>query len=77
MSAARSFVDVPVITADDPRVILYVATALTESRLARLSELEGELVDLLDAMDVVRDEIARGQAAQITLIRLLARREAR
>lgn len=73
MSAAVSHVDVPVITAEDPRVLLHVAMTLTDARLLRLANLEGDLVDILDAIDAVRDEIERGQQMQITLLHLIAR----
>lgn len=73
MSAALSLVDVPLATAEDPRVRLRVAMAMTDARLLRLADLEGDLVDILDAIDAVRDEIERGQRMQITLLHLIAR----
>ena len=63
----------PQLDADDPRTLFVTAHRMTEDRLIRLAELEGQLVDLLDAIEEVRDEIERGQAMQIALLTLIAR----
>jgi len=63
----------PQLDADDPRVLFVKALRMTEDRLLRLSDLEGQLVDLLNALDELRDEIRRGQDMQIALLTLISR----
>jgi len=72
MSAAVSLPQ-PQLDPSDPRVLFATAMRMTEDRLLRLTELEGQLVDLLDALDLVRDEIRRGQSMQIELLTLISR----
>ena len=71
MSAAVSLP--PQLDADDPRVLFVKALRMTEDRLLRLADLEGQLVDVLDAIEEVRNEIERGQQMQIALLTLIAR----
>lgn len=73
MSAALSLVSEPVIDENDLRVLLRIAALMTEQRLARLAVLESEIVDDLDERDALLDEINRGQAMQIDLLRSIAR----
>ena len=73
MSAALSLVSEPVTDENDPRVLLRIAALMTEQRLARLAVLESEIVDDLDERDALLDEINRGQAMQIDLLRSIAR----
>lgn len=63
----------PQLDPSDPRVLLASATRMTEDRLVRLSDLEGQLIDLLNALDELRDEIRRGQSMQVDLLTLIAR----
>lgn len=63
----------PQLDPSDPRLLLASATRMTEDRLVRLTDLEAQLIDLLNALEEVRDEIERGQAMQIALLTLIAR----
>ena len=71
MSAAVSLP--PQLDADDPRELFVKALRMTEDRLVRLGDLEGQLIDLLNALDELRDEIRRGQSMQVDLLTLIAR----